>query len=93
MERSYPWGEPRDDDYPKDGETLELQMIQSFICRGYQLTVKWRSRESRYHAFVDLGSTATSYNSMGPTVKEALEGLDNYLRSVPDGSAHDGDGK
>lgn len=85
MERSYPWGEPRDDDYPDEGGAMEFRVIQSFICRGYELTVKWRARESRYHAFVDLGTAATSHNFMGSTVKEALEGLEHYLKSMPDG--------
>lgn len=62
---------------PKDLET-----IQSYIAKGYELTVRSRLRDhGKYHALVHLGTTATSYNFMGASVSEALEGLERYLKS------------
>lgn len=64
-----------------------MSYIEDFIQRGYRLCVRWRAYEERYHAYVDLGTAATSHNFMGTSVKEALEGLDRYLES----HAHSGE--
>lgn len=61
---------------------MDLENIQAYVSRGYGLRIKYRIHERRYHAFVDLGTTSTSHNFMAPSVKEALDGLDAYLRSV-----------
>ena len=53
--------------------------IQSFLLRGYKLTIRWRTHEERFHASVDLGSLATSHNFMALSIEEALQGLENYL--------------
>ncbi len=64
---------------------MDLETIQKFITAGYTLRVSCRHlslHERRYHASVDLGTVSTSHNFMGNYMKEAMEGLETYLRST-----------
>lgn len=83
-ERSYPWGEPRDDDPPRDP-------IGDWLRRGYRLHVRWRSHEQRFHAYVDMGDIASSQNFMAESLDEALAGLERYLESHASSQAKPGD--
>lgn len=63
---------------------MDLETIQRFVTAGYNLHVRCRHlslSERRYHASVDLGTVSTSHNFTGNSLKEALEGLEELLRS------------
>lgn len=62
---------------------MDLETIQKFITAGYNLHVSCRHlsmHQKRYHASVDLGTDSTSHNFVANSIKEALEGLEGYLR-------------
>lgn len=72
---------------------MELESIQSFIEKGYELRINQRAIDrGKFHAFVHLGDVASSHHYLGGTADAALVGLNEYLRALSDSAGVKADG-